>query len=90
MEIICIFGKGGRIEFWYVSKRFVFGRRYDMGFAVAGGFVVRFGSPLPRQNVICFAAAVHQVKRNHGKLRRSASLQKQDFIIIRDFHHFAE
>ena len=56
----------------------------DVHRAVLLGFFCRASGKVPGHGVIRRAVRPHQIKRDHRKLRRSAALQKQDRMCVRD------
>ena len=74
IEIIRVRRKGGFVKFRNIRESLVCGRSDNVHFAVFLRFGAGFFCPLAGDDIICFAAAVHKVQRNCGKLGGSAAL----------------
>ena len=90
MEVVCVLVKSRRVELRNIRKCFVRAGRYNISGTVTRSFLICFFCPLTGYNKIRLIGTVHQIKRNHGKLCRSTALQKQNLVIIRNIHHFAQ
>ena len=86
MEIICIGAAFIRVNFRDIGKGLILGGSNSLGVAVACGFLESLVRPLTGDSEICLPRAVHQVKRDHGKLRRRTSLEEKNLVIIGNGH----
>ena len=68
MKIISILCEGIRVKLRNIAEGFVLAACYGLCFTVAGGFFKGLGRPLTGQHIIGFAAARHQIERNHREL----------------------
>ena len=64
-----------------IGEGFVLGGGENIHLAENPGFLSRFFRPHAREYVIRFPV-FHQIHRHHRKLRVSAALQKQNFILL--------
>ena len=68
-----------------VTVVLIFAGSNQINFSELLGFGIGFIGPIAGHDVIC-DAILHQVHRDHGKLQCGTTLDKQDFVIVRDIH----
>ena len=89
VEVVRVRVKRCGIEFGNITESFIRRRCDNVYLTVFFRFLRRFFSPLTGHAYIYFLF-LHQVERDHGKLRRTAALQKKHFVVVGNIKKFAK
>ena len=90
VEVVRIGTELGGVDFRDTGEVLVRAGCDDLDIAVAGRLCGRLLGPDAGDDVVRFAAAVHEVQGDGGELSGRTALQEQDFVVVRDVHEGAK